>query len=337
MWQNILGHEEIKNFLKQYIARQDKPHALLFTGAAGLGKRLLAQEFAKALLCENGKGKDDCSSCKQMDFANNNVTHPDFIRVVREVNPSTGKLKDISIEQVRDLQRETAFSPARGRYKVCLIEDVDRMRAEAANCLLKVLEEPPEGWIVILLAEDEEKLLETILSRVVVLRFHGISRESIKAFLLKRYPEMEELQAEVLAQLSEGSLGKAVKLKEGQVWETRKQALALLEAFPIKHPISYVADRSWLEKLERPEALELVSLLQLLLMDMLLLKNVSEQQIYNLDLKEELLSFSSRWSNKSLKSSLQVLEESYKALEGNASVKIALEAMILKIDKINKE
>lgn len=337
MWQNILGHEEIKGFLKRYIARQDKPHALLFTGLAGLGKRLLAQEFAKALLCEAGQGGDDCPSCRRMDFAGNNVSHPDFIRVAREVNPSTGKLKDISIEQVRELQSKTAFSPVMGRYKVCLIEDVDRMRAEAANCLLKVLEEPPEGWIIILLAEDEEKLLETILSRVVVLRFHGISRESIKTFLLERYPELQDTQAEVLAQLSEGSLGKAVELKEKQVWESRKQALTLVEAFPIKHPVSYVADRSWLEKLERPEALGLVRLLQLLFIDMLLLKNASAQQIYNLDLKEELQGFSSRWSNKGLKSSLQVLEESYKALEGNAGIKLTLEAMILKIDKINKE
>lgn len=337
MWNDVLGHEEIKIFLKQYIARKEKPHALLFVGPSGLGKRLLAQKFAKALLCEQGTGKDECEACRRLDFEGDKVSHPDFLRVARELNPSTGKLKDISIEQIRELQSKAVFSPVLSKYKLCLIEDVDRMRAEAANCLLKLLEEPPEGWIMVLLAEAEDKLLETILSRVVVLRFHSISREKAKEVIGKLRPELELEQTAVLAQLSEGSIGKALELLKQDVWQIRQQAIVLLEAMPLKNPISYLVDRNWLDKMERPAALLLVLLLQLLLRDMLLLKINVEQELYNVDLKEELQRIGAEWKEASLRKALAVVEEIHRALESNAGIKLTLEAMILKIDKINKE
>lgn len=337
MWEKVLGHEDIKSFLKQYIIRKEKPHALLFVGAPGLGKELLAKEFAKALLCASGNGMDNCEACRRMDFEGENVSHPDFVLVPREINPTTGRLRDITIEQVRELQGKTAFAPVSSKYKVCLIEAVDRMRAEAANCLLKLLEEPPEGWVLILLAESEEKLLETILSRVVVLRFHSISRENVARVIKARYPELEKERMSVLAEISEGSIGRAIELQEQGLWEKREQALALLEAFPMKGVIGYLADRTWLEKLERAEALLLVNQLQALLRDALIVKNGIEKNLYNSDLEEDLQRLASKWSDQALKKSLQILEETYRALEGNAGIKLSLEAMTLKIDKLNKE
>lgn len=337
MWNDVLGHEEIKKFLRQYIARKEKPHALLFVGASGLGKRLLAEKFAKTVLCKTGTGEDDCEACRRMDFEGDKVSHPDFIRARREINPSTGKLRDISIEQIRELQEKTAFAPVLSEYKLCLIEDVDRMRAEAANCLLKLLEEPPEGWIMILLAESEERLLETILSRVVVLRFNSLSWDKAAKVIQRLRPELEDMQVAVISRLSEGSIGKALELLEDKVWESRQQALMLLEAFPLKNPISYLADRTWMEKLERKEALLLVLFMQLLVRDMLMFRNSLEQQLYNIDLKEDLHRLSVAWKNEALRKSLQVLEEAHRALESNAGIKLTLEAMTLKIDKIYKE
>ena len=337
MWENILGHKDIKCFLEQYIARKEKPHALLFVGPAGLGKKKMAEEFSRSLLCFTGSGRDACDSCRQLDFESGNISHPDFIHIARELNPTTGKLRDISIEQVRELQSKTAFGPVLSRYKVCLIEDVDRMRAEAANCLLKVLEEPPEGWILILLAEAEEKLLSTILSRVVVLRFHSLPFQEAAAVVKEKCSELSLEQAQVLVQISDGSIGKAVALQEQKFWECRKLALDLLEAFPIAAPVNYFADRAWIDKMERSQALLLVNVLQLLLRDLLFLSSSLQQNLYNSDIKKELQALAKGWNYKTLKRSLPVLDEAYCALEGNAGIKLVLEAMTLKIDKISKE
>ena len=83
MWDSVLGHEQNKEFLQNFLQREARPHALLFCGAEGLGKKKLALEFAKTFLCLNGKGDDGCEACRLLNFADGNVSHPDFILVER--------------------------------------------------------------------------------------------------------------------------------------------------------------------------------------------------------------------------------------------------------------
>lgn len=335
MWNDVLGHEGVKSFLSSYLHAQERPHALLFLGAAGLGKKRLALEFAKTLLCENSTGVDDCESCRLMNLEDGNFSHPDFILLEQEQDTKTGRIKDIGIDQVRELTGKAAFAPVMSQNKVCIIDGVDSMTVYAANSFLKLLEEPPAGWVIILLAESEDKLLTTILSRVVKVRFQPIPEELVYQALLERGVAKE--QALVLARISEGSLGAAVRLLKQQVFEVRQQAVAFLEALPLKMPMDYVVGRPWVEKYDRNQAILFVKLLQLLLRDLLIIRADAKIALYNCDIETGLQQLSRGWSSRSLKQALDIIKETYAALDSSVGVKLAQESMALKIDSIYKE
>ena len=336
MWDNIVGHKSQKEFLERYLLAQERPHALLFVGAEGLGKKQLALAFAKALLCASHTGSDHCEACRLMNLEDGNLSHPDFLLVQREQDEKTGRYKDISKEQVADLISKSAFAPVMSDTKVCVIEDVDRMSLVAANSFLKLLEESPVGWVMVLLATDENKLLSTIMSRVVCLRFKPVPTEQVVALLKQR--GVEPMQAAVLARISEGSVGTALSLAEQNVLELRQQAVAFLEALPLNMPLNYLAGRAWQQKnFERPEALLLVKMLQLFVRDLIMCKLSLEDKIYNCDLQGELAAAAKNWQLGALKKALQNIQEAYAALENSVGVRLVLEAMALKIDLAYKE
>ncbi len=336
MWDNILGHERQKLFLQNYLRAAERPHALLFAGAEGLGKKLLALEFAKALLCFTHTGTDGCESCRLLNLEDGSFSHPDFILVQRELNQETGRFKDIGIEQIKALISKAAFAPVMSAAKVCIVEDADRMSAEAANSFLKLLEEPPSGWVIVLLAAAEEKLLTTILSRVVRLHFQPVPTEQVRRLLVQR--GVPDDQAEVLARIGEGSAGLALNLHLQKALETRQQAWAFLEALPLSMPLNYLAGRPWQQKnFERPQALLLVKLWQLLLRDLLMCRLGMQDDLYNCDLRGQLQEQSAAWRVPGLKRAIAAIQEIYAALESGAGVRMALEALALKIDQSYKE
>jgi DNA polymerase-3 subunit delta' len=336
MWDNILGHQQQKRFLEQYLHSEERPHALLFCGAEGLGKKQLALAFAKSLLCLSHTGTDHCEACRLFNLKDGNLSHPDFLLVQRERDEKTGRLKDISKEQISELISKTAFAPVMSPTKVCVIEDFDRISLVAANSFLKLLEEPPVGWVLLLVASDESKLLTTILSRVVCLRFQTVPLGEVSELLRAR--GIAPAEAEVLARIGECSPGLALKLAEERVLELRQQAKAFLEALPLKTPLNYLAGRVWQQKdFERPQALRFVQLLQLLARDLLMYRVRLPETVYNSDLTAWLEEQTGSWSIVGLKRALTVLQETYAALESSVGVRLSLEAMALKIDEAYKE
>ncbi|MDY4920425.1 MAG: hypothetical protein SO119_05050 [Phascolarctobacterium sp.] len=336
MWDNILGHQKEKEFLARYLEAQERPHALLFVGPSGLGKKKLALEFAKALLCEHHNAQDHCEACRLMNLEDGNLSHPDFLFIKREPDEKTGRLKDISKEQILDLISKTGFAPVMSETKVCVIEDVDRMGNIAPHTFLKVLEEPPVGWVMVLIATDESKLLSTILSRVVCLRFQPVPLEDVEMML--RQNGVPQEKAAVLARISEGSIGKALALADEDIFDMRKQAKAFLEALPLNTPFNYLSGRIWQQKgFERPQALLFTKLLQLLLRDILMQKLHLHDKIYNCDLPSELAVLARGWKIIGLKLALASVQEAFAALENNVGIRVALESMALKIDEIYKE
>ena len=330
MWDSVLGHEQNKEFLQNFLQREARPHALLFCGAEGLGKKKLALEFAKTFLCLNGKGDDGCEACRLLNFADGNVSHPDFILVER-----LPEKRDLSIEQMRELAKQAAFAPVLSKNKICIVEDADRLTEAAANSFLKLLEEPPAGWLIILLASSEDKLLTTILSRVVKLRFNPLAVADVKQLLLER--GVAEDASEVLARISEGSVGTALNLNEQNALEYRQTALSFLEALPLEFPMNYVTDRAWVVKYERAEAMLFVKLLQLLLRDMLFIKTGVTVNLYNCDVQENLTALSGGWQPQGLKKALAATNEAYKALASSVGVKLVMENLAMKIDNFRKE
>lgn len=205
MWDTILGHEANKIFLGNMLQGERKTPALLFYGPDGIGKKKLAYEFARSFLCLDDPTHDDCKCRSCRAFCGE--SHPDFIYVEGQ-----GARHDILIEQIKEVEKKAVFSPVLSPYKVCLIDGADRMREEASNSLLKLLEEPPTYWLFILVASEISRILPTIRSRLMAIRFEPLHRE-------KAVRVMEELsvpQGETLARLSDGSPGKALHLAEAE-------------------------------------------------------------------------------------------------------------------------
>lgn len=331
MWDNVLGHSEVKNFLERYLTRRERPHGLLFCGAAGLGKRLLALEFARSLLCLNGGAPGcSCESCRLLRPQEGVFNHPDFM----ELDIEEG-FTQIRIEQIRELAGKSAFAPVLSPAKVCIISNADTMREPAANSFLKLLEEPPAGWVLILLAEKPGLLLPTILSRVVRLNFHALPEAEALRALAKMAADLPEERRRTLARCSEGSLGEAQKLLAQDFFAYRQQAWEFLQALPLAMPLNYLEGRPWL-KYERQEALLFARCLQLLLRDLLLLRLGLADDLYNCDLRAELAGLGCG-SAASLKGALAAAEAACGNLAGSVGIRLALESMALKIDNILKE
>ncbi len=204
MFENILGNDKIKKELIGSINNEKYSHSYLFLGISGIGKKMIAKEFAKMILC--GGEKKYCNKCKScIEFSSGN--NPDFA----EINPDGNNVK---IEQIRELQRKIVEPPIISNKKVYIIDEADSMTKEAQNCLLKTLEEPPEFAVIILIGSNESNFLSTIKSRCTIIKFNSIPSEQVKNYIEQKYDIHPISENIILA--SEGSIGKAEILKDKQ-------------------------------------------------------------------------------------------------------------------------
>lgn len=200
MFNNIFGNERNKQILEKSADLNKISHSYIFWGIEGIGKKCIAKEFAKKILCmSEDKYCNKCKSCIEFDSNNN----PDFTLI----EPNEGKVR---IEQIREMQRKISEKPIISSKKVYIVDNADTMTTEAQNCLLKTLEEPPEYAIIILICSNENTLLSTIKSRCTRMYFEPISKENIKRY----FEETENQMTESILGLSQGSIGKAIKLNE---------------------------------------------------------------------------------------------------------------------------
>ena len=190
MFENIIGNESIKNTFEKSIKTNQITHSYLMIGIQGIGKKLLAKEYAKIILGSN-------------DIINN----PDFLCIEPDGN-------SIKIEQIRNLQKEIQEKPIISNKKVYIIDDADLMTKEAQNCLLKTLEEPPEFAVIILIGSNENAFLPTIKSRCMILHFNRLSDTEIKSYLQEQYNEVNVTQS--MLDIAGGSIGRAINLKDKQ-------------------------------------------------------------------------------------------------------------------------
>ena len=207
---NIVGNNKIKDFLNQSIDEKHVSHSYLFVGIDGIGKTLFAREFAKKILCLNGKG-DSCESCIKWNSNN----HPDFLQIEPESNT-------IKIEQIRSMQEEISVKPIASNKKVFLIVNSDCMTKEAQNCLLKTLEEPPEYATIILTTSNESKLLNTIKSRCMKIPFQKIEENELEEYA-KNVLNLN-LSKEFI-KICEGSIGKLLEIEEDKEIYTEVNSL----------------------------------------------------------------------------------------------------------------
>lgn len=230
-FEQVIGNEEVKNYIRKNLEKNNILHSYLFLGTDGIGKLLLAKEFSKYILCLENKENCNCKSCICYDGNN----HPDF-KIINE----TGET--IKIEQIRNLVEKVIEKPIVSERKVYIINDCDKMTKEAQNCLLKTLEEPPEFVTMILISSNENLLLNTIKSRCMKVKFNNIPNKELYEYSIKNigYEEVSDN----LLNTFDGSIGKAIKLKENR--EKYLSIDKLIEDFKLKDIISIFSDAKFM-------------------------------------------------------------------------------------------
>ena len=239
-WDDVLGQLPAKKFIRAALESGRAPHGYLFEGPAGVGKKSAARQLAQTLLCEQG-GADACGTCKSCHMFEQGLGlqngHPDVLLPVKcdaSGHPTEKLVKDqeniLPLPTMQYLCEQLHRSPVMGRKRIAIVPEAHRMcrgQAEAANAFLKTLEEPPASSIVILTSCQPDALLETIISRVQPVRFRRLSREEMKTGLQlhaertkQKLPATQELDLAI--GLSDGSLGRALELIEGDLKKWRE-------------------------------------------------------------------------------------------------------------------
>lgn len=253
MFENILGNDKIKEALKNIIINKNASHSYMFIGVEGIGKKLIATEFSKRLLCNNEK--IDCNSCKScIEFDSKN--HPDFLIIEPDGNL-------IKIEQIRNMQKKIQEKPIISKRKIYIINDADKMTKEAQNCLLKTLEEPPEYISIILIGNNESSFLPTIKSRCMIIHFEPLKNAEIKKYLQTEFgTDSINIQDDML-DIFQGSIGKAIKLKDrGGEYQSYNKMIQNLDKIDIIELLN-LAEPLYKAKEEIYEILEYINVLLL--------------------------------------------------------------------------
>jgi DNA polymerase III subunit delta' len=319
---SLVGHEKAKTLLREAAAHNKMAHAYLFRGPDGVGKKKAALTLAAFLNCKKPVENDACgrcSSCRKYLSGN----HPDLSIIEPEG-------KAIKINQIRELKHQLTFSPLEAKVRVVILEDINTMRREAANSLLKTLEEPAPGNLLILTADQRGDILSTILSRCQLIPFGPLDPEDMVQNLVQENG-MDEATALTLASVSEGSFGRALFLWQENLLALRQEVIeALLLGEPLhqEEAVGRVFRLSEKAATLKENITELLDLLRLWYRDILLITaGGSESFIINHDLLEPLQTASHRWNSSQLQKKLQRLERAEKQLHRNCSRALVLETL----------
>jgi len=316
-FKDILGQDKIIGWLKTAIKQKRLATAYLFTGLEGVGKTTVALTLAKVLNCLAPKEEDACEKCQSCKKINANV-HPDILLIKPEG-------KGIKIEQIRQLQQTLSFEPMFAKKRVVIIDKVETMTSPAANAFLKTLEEPSLNTLFILIAQDKYQLLPTIVSRCQIVAFQPLSLKIIKEMLEKK--GIHSKNALFFAHLSEGSLGRALRLLEKEI------NINLLEAW-LREPkmcdvLELIASIDTnLKNLE--DTLNLLDFYQGIWRDILLVKNNCKAFLINKNILKEYEKMASAFTNQDIRHILIMIEEAKKLLKQNVQKKLILEHLLLK-------
>lgn len=325
-WTDIIGHKDHVAMLCHMESSKRMPHAVLFAGPNGIGKSMVAKVLGTALLCSAREERPCgvCHSCQQMSYG----SHPDFLLIA----PDGANIK---IEQIRTLQQEVSVAPYISQRRVCIIDGADLMTTQAANSLLKVLEDPPGEIVFILIAANRQMLLPTIISRCMVISFQPLADDVLaQALMVKGHlPELSE----VAARLSGGRLGLALAMLEPEGFSLRNQALEIMEDV-VENKMEIIwHTTALLEKMERNEILQIIKYITYILRDILLLvTGQGRQLLLNIDIVEELSELADKWSEKQLVKAIRAVEAARRALHANANTRLTSEALLIKIVDLAK-
>ena len=331
-FQRILGQDQPKRIIQNALENNSVSHAYLFYGQQSIGKKLTAMEFAKALNCEASGPIDncgDCPSCRKIDQR----IHPDFFFLQPEKSSPSGRNAFIKVEEVRELQKKMAYLPYEAKTKVVVIDDAEAMNPQAANTLLKTLEEPPSSTILILISPNPYQLLPTIISRCQGVKFHLLSSDLVKQILQQTDQfEVERFSEEELELRALRSMGRINRAMEEDIEATnkyREEILNLLEQASFKRmDVIFKWTKQWAKQSDKiqPVLEEMLNLLR----DLAVIKSQGvNTEIFNRDILPRLKPLSAQKSAGALISMFDSALKTKSALLANANLQLSLDHMLI--------
>jgi DNA polymerase-3 subunit delta' len=340
-FEHFHGNSTIAQALLSMTRQGRIPQTILLDGAEGVGKATLARRFAAALLGDAGKIERDDLSLEQnaeviaerekwpSDKRNDDpllfATHPDFITFAPD-----GPLRQITIEQMRLLKERAQFKPLHGSRRVFLIDHIDRANEQAANSLLKTLEEPPEHLILVLTAENPYDLLPTIRSRAVFFHLGPLSLGEMQAFARERGLS----DAERRIALAAGSPGLAIAMDLDVYAERRLAMLKLLQAAAGHAPFAEWVKHAEAMSGRKQEKLDFfLNILYVLLEDVLLAAQKTGE-IRNVDIRSDIEALASHVSFDWIRAAVKKIDELGELLRRNIQKSIALDALVVELRRL---
>jgi DNA polymerase III subunit delta' len=303
----MIGQERALGMIKAHLVNNRFCGAYLFSGAEGIGKKLAAKISAAALNCQDELNSPCgvCGSCLKIQ----KEAHPD-LHIIQN-----GQAQ-IKIEDIREILRQANFRPYEGKAKVFIIDNAHKLNIEAANSLLKVLEEPPANVAIILITHKPQSIIKTVLSRCKMIKFSPLPRARLEDVLVKNYAQ-DRPAAHFLAYYAEGRLGLALRLKdEPLLQEKNKLCDNLLSLRPL--------DRN-LAGQNKEQLHATLNILVSWFRDIYLIKaGLNEQEAINADRRLDLLKVANQYSYKQLDEIIWAIGESALYLEKNINSKLLI-------------
>ncbi len=324
---NLVGHEWAVDMLKKHVVNETTRHAYLFAGPPGLGRRTLALRFAQALNCQTpldaGIPCGTCRDCKQIEA----MQHADLSVIQAEAEGST-----LKVDQIREARRTLTFKPYQSKYRVAIFLRFQEANDNAANALLKTLEEAPSYAVLILTADNPEQLLATIVSRCEVLRLRPLRVEDVGRELELR--GLETSQGRLIAHISGGRFGYARQLIESEsLLEKREERLNDLQGLI---SASRVEKFAYADKLARDKE----SMRQAILIwlsywrDVMLRTAQAETPLVNMDRNVEIEDLAGRLDLSAVRGVVSRLENTLGKMERNVNSRLLAEVMLLDLPKV---
>ena len=325
---DIIGLKKAVNHLLKSIKKGNISSSYIFTGKEGVGKKTTAIEFAKNINCTNRKDNlqscEKCNSCRKINLK----ICPDL----KIIEPEKGTLK---IEQIREFRREINLKPFENSKKIYIFNNAEKMTDDAANCLLKTIEEPPEYAIIIVICSNIGSILPTIISRCQVLYFSTISSGEIEKAILKKN-NLEISKAKLVSRIANGSIGNAFSILSDVEYFNRRDYLLnnVAEIIPGKIDCD-IFNRK--EKIfsDISRSKEILDMILLWYRDILIIKELnSEKYIVNNDKLKILKEKAKLYSKNTLIDILDYLLQIQEYLKRNANKNIIFESLVIKLSGV---
>jgi DNA polymerase-3 subunit delta' len=339
-----VGHDKAVKALTRAIDSDRIAHAYLIAGPPQIGKMTLAMDIVRAINCvadeqPNMFGETEpkpCNTCGPCDRITRGL-HTD-VRVESLGEDSRGRTQTlISIDQVREVQREASLRPSEGKYRVFIFDRSEYLSQGAATALLKILEEPPDQVIFILAATDSDRLLPTISSRCQTYRLRPI-RQSVIAEHLKSQYEAEEEAAEEIARLSEGRIGWAIStVADSSVLEAIEEKITTVESVV---QAGLEARFEYAEKLARAFGRDRDAVRDELVIwlewwrDMMIVKAGLPRYVKHLARLDTFQAGAAKVTVEEVAKAVSAVEETARRLDRNANARLALDNMMLAMPRI---